>query len=1125
MGTAVRPDTTGQGADTQGVPNLPRILSPDEFEQAQMLSPSQLAKAKFPVLPPPFAPRDVTKGMDPTTPKPKGAPMPGLAGILVRQVVQPITENPFASTVMAAGSMIPGVSHLLMGMMGKDILDYSAQKAAEMSLPADARAEAEKDPERISGEQAGVEAAMLGAIPAVKAAAGAARAGGAAAMDAISARANLAAMQGKTQGAVQGHMAAVVDAWRMVFAPATRSPEARAVGSILRASTGDMAGSYEQAAFKLDEFRRAIDPLPEADKLGFIDAIEGGRAQPNPEFQGAADVIRKTLDETRDAIRNLGTGKLEHFIEDYFPHIWEDPEKAADAFKQAQVQAGSKRPMEGSKAFLKERTIPTTADGIALGLKPVSTNPVDLTLLKLREMQRYLMAHSALGEMKENELVKFVGAGEQAPDGYVRINDKIATVFGPRTGAVQLPEGAQISLPGMEGGAQVARPRTASGRLKNLANATPEELANEYAILKGEGTSRQDARVMRRGPDGTPQVDQTQNARVVSQRDINAALVTRIESELTNRGIAHEDALKQGQAAVAAGPRQMVPEDVRVSGTRIMGQYWAPEPAARVVNNFLSPGLRGNAIYDAYRGLGNTLNQAQLGLSAFHLMFTTMDASVSRAALGLEYLETGLRNADPAAALEGLKNIASTPIAPVTNIRLGARIRSAYLNPEGAPADMVALANAVKEAGGRVRMDSFYQNSSPDRMIAAWKQGEYGKSLALSLPALFETATKPLMEYIVPMQKLGVFGDMAKKALADLPAQATLAERRAVLADVWDSVDNRMGQLVYDNLFWNKTFKDLSMASVRSVGWNIGTIRELGGGLVDIAKMGKAAVTPDEAVTLTHRAAYVAALPIVVGMYGAMYQYLRTGEGPSETKDYFFPKNGTVDADGNPNRDQIASYMKDFFAYGSHPVETVQHKVSPLLSAVGEMLTNKDYFGDEIRNPDDPAVKQMMQEAEFIGRQFMPFSLTNMQEESRRGADAATKFGAWFGITPAKREDIRTPAQNEMADIVAKRGKTALTPEQHDAVQAKSDLLSTLRGGGGNLEDAVTRVVNTSGLTPADLGRLLKRAGMLPMVERFKSLTVEQAIDVFKKADPREQALFAEALVTKVERAAKIRGN
>jgi hypothetical protein len=71
-----------------------------------------------------------------------------------------------------------------------------------------------------------------------------------------------------------------------------------------------------------------------------------------------------------------------------------------------------------------------------------------------------------------------------------------------------------------------------------------------------------------------------------------------------------------------------------VPGMRIMGEYWAPEPVAKIVNNYLSPGLRGNAIYDAYRGLGNTLNQFQLGLSAFHLGFTSMDASVSSRSAG-----------------------------------------------------------------------------------------------------------------------------------------------------------------------------------------------------------------------------------------------------------------------------------------------------------------------------------------------------------------------------------------------------------------------------------------------------------------------------------------------------------
>jgi hypothetical protein len=434
---------------------------------------------------------------------------------------------------------------------------------------------------------------------------------------------------------------------------------------------------------------------------------------------------------------------------------------------------------------------------------------------------------------------------------------------------------------------------------------------------------------------------------------------------------------------------------------------------------------------------------------------------------------------------------------------------------------MQGLANAVKEAGGRIRMDSFYKNSAPERMIAAWKQGEYGKATALSLPALFETAAKPIMEYIVPMQKLGVFGDMAKKVLADLPPEATLAERRSALSSAWDSVDNRMGQLVYDNLFWNKTFKDLSMGAVRSVGWNIGTIRELGGGLLDIGKGAKDVATPGVHAELTHKAAYVMALPLVVGMYGALYQYLRTGKGPEELKDYFFPKTGEQDADGNAERVQLASYMKDMFAYAGNPIKTLGHKESPLLSGMTEMLTNKDFYGDQIRNPDDPAVKQIGQEAEYIAKSFTPFSLTNMQEMSKRSnVGTATKLGNWFGILPAPRSKVRTDAQNEMADIASRKGHNELTPEQRDASVAKRNLVDALRGNKNiDLQGAVTDAIEAHGINAKEIGNLLKRAGTTPAQERFKTLTLTQAVEVFKKSTPKEQQMFGELLLKKVENA------
>jgi hypothetical protein len=365
-GPAITPDT---------LPRIPRVLSPDEFQHAQMLTPASLRAADFPVIPPTFAPKDAVDqnphGID------NPARLTGLARILTQYVAEPIMEHPMTTAMV---SLIPGAGYVMAGMMGKDVLEYSAQRAAELSLPPDVRKLAENDPERIKGEQAAVEAVMLGIAPAVakgvEAVKGATAgppvgeiptnvngAGAGPRKPQVTVKPDVergksfaaggpgvedmsipAQAKPKMSETIKRHADDVADAWQSIFAPASRSPEAAQAASILRATTGDMAASYEQAAFKLDEFRRAVDPLPEADKLGFIDAIEGGRSQPSPEFARAAGMIRQTLDDTRDAIRDLGTGKLENFIEHYFPHIWEDPERAATAFQScARGRAGKRR--------------------------------------------------------------------------------------------------------------------------------------------------------------------------------------------------------------------------------------------------------------------------------------------------------------------------------------------------------------------------------------------------------------------------------------------------------------------------------------------------------------------------------------------------------------------------------------------------------------------------------------------------------------------------------------------------------------------------------------------------------------------------------------------------------------
>jgi hypothetical protein len=248
--------------------------------------------------------------------------------------------------------------------------------------------------------------------------------------------------------------------------------------------------------------------------------------------------LRGLLDQDRDQIRDLGNGKLETFIENYFPHIWEKPSAAKDAF----LKTMGRRPLHGSKAFLKKRSIESIKSGVQEhGLTPVSYNPIDLAMLKHREMQKYVMATKSIEAMKDQGLVKFVKTGGETPEGYTKINDAFAQVF---------------------------------------------------------------------------------------SRNENKELVLR-------------------------------------------GNYMAHPAVATLLNNHLSPGLRGNIFYDLYRGAGNSLNQFQLGLSAFHLGFTSADAIISKTALGIREITKGN-------ILGGLKDIAVSPATPITNLIRGDKLYKAW---------------------------------------------------------------------------------------------------------------------------------------------------------------------------------------------------------------------------------------------------------------------------------------------------------------------------------------------------------------------------------------------------------------------------------------------------------------
>lgn len=855
-----------------------------------------------------------------------------------------------------------------------------------------------------------------------------------------------------------------IDSVLKLFSPASRGAEAKLAASLLRKRAAELAYKKEIAAASLDKMRKFYLNQSDALNLKRIIDAEHGRYEGTPAEIEAMKTMQESLKKKYTYILETKGGEGS-FIENYFPHFWKDPEKVSKVISDTY----RKSPLEGTRGFLKKRSLPTTQDGMDLGFQPVSANPVELYLLKNHEMDKWIMAHDLWKDFKENKLLKFNRIGEKRPVGYGEINDRMGTVFG--NPALTIPEYFdRIKMEKLEElasslGADHQRLNKLKGGVLGYFSA-PNEIKTRFAtplntltheighyIDETYGLADRFVKDPRSKVELRKLADLRDEGQLENRTDSRKAYVRKGAEKMANMidayvntpdkfkevapttykmlqdFISQHSELQQLNEIENTLTRGMSSAEFKVPGLLIHGKWLMPQIGADIVNNYLSPGLGNNPFYQLFRKSGNTLNSVQLGLSAFHGFFTTIDAITSKHALGIQKISQGR-------LLSGAGDLAqvyfASPYVAYKNLVNGNRLLKAYYgkNPE-----LAHYVQAIIEAGGRVRMDKFYTNNAVASWSAALRKGNLPGAIVRTPGALIEALAKPLMQEFVPRQKLGVFFDMAKNiyeeaARKNWDAQTT----RYRLQEAWDSVDNRMGQLVYDNLFWNKALKDLGMASVRSLGWNLGDIRELGGAPLDVAMQLKSAVT-GKGFRVTPKMAYALSLPVVTGLAGAMIGYMYTGQGPQELKDYFFPKTGKKLPDGTDERMQLPTYMKDVYAYGIQPLTTLGHKLHPLLSAFVNMIKNEDYYGYEINDQNfwtatkqlftkansDPMYEFFKNEFEYLGSQFVPFTVKGIMQREKTGTEKGITPESFAGINPAPKYISNTSAQNQIESLYQDR--------------------------------------------------------------------------------------------------------
>lgn len=787
--------------------------------------------------------------------------------------------------------------------------------------------------------------------------------------------------------------------------------------AMMRQTRGEMDRALSIVGQKLKEYKKEWMRRSREDFQKFAQAVEGliPVEQLSPRDQELARFFKQGFDEIRSQIQAVKPEALRSYIEHYFPHIWKNPSRTEALIKS---MLSSKRPFAGSERFRQKRTVPTIEDGLALGLEPVSWNPVDLFLLKYKEEAQYLMAHKTLDMMKENGNAKFVRVGESAPDGWRKLDDRISTVYGK------------------------------------------EEL---HTIEPGQGELLDET--------GRPQ-----------------------------------------------------------TRTIIRGHYYAPPDAARVFNAYVSRGLRSvlaentkpivGQLHDGAQFINNNLNALQLGISLFHFTTTSVNAATSDIALGLKQ---AFSEGKP---FEGAKNIAvgvSTLPSIARTLRNGQNLMREYLTP-GSYQQFAREADAVAQSGGRLFQQSVHLGKW-EELVHAWNM-KAGKDVLKKLPgALIEKSVAPVMEYYVPRMKFGAFYNIAHDILEQSLKENWPEEKtRAKMQKAWDSIDNRFGQMIYDNLFWHKAWRDALMLSTRSVGWNYGTLRELGAAPADLAQQTARLMTGKGELEISDRLAFAIALPLYTALVGAAMTYMMTGKPPKTWKDYYYPQKD----DGT--RLNIPGYMKDEIAYLHDPKQTVLNKFGPLFELTAEAIQNRDFYGTEIRHKDDPGVKQLWQFAKFVGNSTLPFSITGSKKLIQKQAeDTGSLTGlakgaarhpldvvlgqlgfqqapAFIQHTPALNKAYAYQFENRPAGT-----RTASQAEHHQYMRTLEDMFRSKKVNREAIED----LVRNHKITRDDVVKAKTIARQDPLALAANANNIEQLFEVWKVADDKERKILRPIIVKK----------
>lgn len=426
---------------------------------------------------------------------------------------------------------------------------------------------------------------------------------------------------------------------------------------------------------------------------------------------------------------------------------------------------------------------------------------------------------------------------------------------------------------------------------------------------------------------------------------------------------------------------------------------YAPEDAARVYNNDISEKATGplGSILDAVQQTTNFANKLVLGLSGYHFTATTMASMASDIGRALTGGTLTERAGDVLKA-----------ITPLSNTIKGGDVVGAYLGREElSPGMQQALDLAIKNNAIAVKQQDYWKAGPAKDFVDSFRAGTIGKDAAEvvsnikehpitgTLKAIvdgvgstMDTIAKPLFDTYIPRIKNAALIDEIHDWLQKNPDADEKTTDRAV-QDIGNSIDNRFGKMMRDNLFWHQYTRQTLQTALLSYSWVTGAARMLKG-------------IPDTAMTimgkqgLSSNARYLMGMAMTYAVVNGVRIYLGTGQAPKDWKDLIYPKTGGTTAQGKPEREILPSHIGQFTNYLHEGLGELGNEASPALKMLYHVLTNSDFRGLPITNANNPWYSEQRWDdyTKYVLHENEPIGIKNLLLGPKKGSKISTAESA-----------------------------------------------------------------------------------------------------------------------------------